>query len=89
MFQSIKPNVIENEAGIVVEVLGRMGMRYTEAGRSLDVDSEVLATPEIAVYAASIKKWNDGSAIDGATRDKIVQNIREAIRSQGEDIVVM
>jgi hypothetical protein len=89
MFRRKKPNVIENDEGVSVEVLGRMGMRYSEIGKSVIVDSEVLATPEIAVYAASISNWSDGNAIDDATRSKIIQNIREAIRSQGEDIVVI
>jgi hypothetical protein len=89
MFRSTKPNVIENEEGVCVEVLGRMGMRYTEAGRTIDVNSEVLATPEIAVYAESIRNWSDGSVIDEATRRRVIQNIREAVRSQGEDIVVI
>jgi hypothetical protein len=89
MFRSTKPNVIENEEGVSVEILGRMGMRYTEAGRSIDVDSEVLATPEIAIYAASIHKWSDGCTIEDAARSRIIANIREAVRSQGEDIVVI
>jgi hypothetical protein len=89
MFQSKRPNIIENDEGISVEILGRAGLRYTEAGKSVEVDSEVLATPEIAVYVASIRNWNDGNAIDDATRSRIIRNIREAVRSQGEDIVVI
>lgn len=88
MFRSTKPNVIENLDGVSVEILGRVGMRYTEDGKSVEVDAEVLATPEIAVYSMSICKWSDGGAIDDTTRSRIIQNIREAVRSQGEDIVV-
>lgn len=89
MFHSTRPNVIENTEGVFVEILGRTGIRYTEKGKSVEVDSEVLATPEIGVYAASICKWNNGDAIDDAARNRIIQNIREAVRSQGEDIVVI
>lgn len=89
MFRSTRPNVIENAEGVSVEILGRVGIRYTEEGKSAEVNAEVLATPEIAVYSASICKWNDGGAIDDATRNRIIQNIREAVRSQGEDIVVI
>lgn len=89
MFHSVKPNVIENDEGVSVEILGRMGIRYTETGRSIDVNSEVLATPEIAVYAASICNWSDGDAIDDAARSRIIKNIRDAVRSQGEDVVVI
>ena len=89
MFRSTKPNVIENEEGVCVEVLGRVGMRYTEAGRTIDVDSEVLATQGIAVYAESIRNWSDGSAVDETTRSRVIHNIREAVRSQGDSIVVI
>ena len=89
MFRSTRPNVIENDEGVSVEILGRAGIRYSETGRSVDVNSEVLATPEIAVYVASIRNWNDGNAIDDATRNRIIENIRSAVRSQGEDLVVI
>lgn len=89
MFQSTFPNVIENNEGVSVEILGRMGIRYTDNGRTVEVNAEILATPEIAVYADSIRSWNDGDAIDDATRDMIIQNIRDAVRSQGDDIVVI
>ena len=89
MFHRTGANVIENDEGVSVEILGRMGIRYTEAGRSVGVNSEVLAMPEIAVYAALIRNWSDGNPIDDATRSRIVENIREAVRSQGEDVVVI
>jgi hypothetical protein len=89
MFHRAGPNVIENDEGVSVEILGRMGIRYREGGRSVDVESEVLATPEIAVYVASIRKWSDGDAIDAATRSRIIENIQEAVRSQGENVVVI
>ena len=89
MFRSPRPNVIENTEGVSVEILGRVGIRYTEKGKSVEVNAEVLANPEIAVYSSSICKWSDGGAIDDATRGRIIQNIRDAVRSQGEDIVVI
>jgi hypothetical protein len=88
MFRTPRPNLIESTEGFAVEILGRVGMRYSERGKSVEIDSEVLATPEIAVDTESICKWNDGSAIDDVTRNRIVQNIRDAVRSQGEDIVI-
>jgi hypothetical protein len=88
MFRMLRPNLIESTEGFSVEILGRVGMRYTEWGKSVRIESEVLATPEIAVDTDSILKWNDGSVIDDATRNRIIQNIRDAVRSQGEDIVV-
>ncbi len=89
MFYCTRPNVIENAEGVSVETLGRVGIRYTEEGKSVEVNAEVLATPEIVVYSASIGKWSDGSDIDDTTRSRIIQNIRDAVKSQGEDIVVM
>jgi hypothetical protein len=89
VFQRTGPNRMNNEQGVCVEILGRTGIRYTEAGRSVDVDSEVLSTPEIGIFAASIRNWNDGTPIDETGRSRIIEKIREAVRSQGEDIVVI
>jgi hypothetical protein len=85
-FSSPRPNVVEGDNGVSVEVLGRTGIRYSEGGRSCSVDSEVLATPAIAVWPSGIRSWNPPHADEPLTDDdrrRILQNIAEAFASQG------
>jgi hypothetical protein len=47
--------------GFELRISGRAGLVYTERGRSMEVDSEMLVGPfDIAVYRASIGLWSDG-----------------------------
>jgi Immunity protein 74 len=93
MFISSRSNVYESSDGFSVEVLGRTGLRYREAGRQMFVDSEVLTGPSgIAVYKDTIQKWDppyDNVPVTDSDRDRILKNIREAIRLQGFEIDVI
>lgn len=90
MFNTPRPNVIESTEGYSVQVLGRVGLRHIEKGKSIEIDSEVLAgDPAIGIYSNSICKWDDGSSIDDATRCRIIQNIKDAFKSQGANIDVI
>ncbi len=88
MFRMPRPNLIESSDGFSVEILGRVGMRYTEGGKTLDIESEVLVHTGIALFASLLQVWKDGSPIDDVTRRRIIQNIRKALQSQGDDLVV-
>jgi hypothetical protein len=56
-FSEPEPNVIETSTGFTVRVLGRTGMRYVEGGRSVRIDSEVLARPgAIAMFKDRMKE---------------------------------
>lgn len=91
-FTRPQPNLIVSSKGFSVEILGRTGIRYTEGNRSMFIDSEVLATPAIAVFASSIRCWEppfDREVIDDAKRQAIVSNITEAIRFCGETVQIM
>jgi len=92
MFKIPKVNVIESDEGFSVEVLGRTGVRYSEGGRTLRVDSEVLAGPAgLVIYTASITQWNpphESEAVDESKRQVIVDNIRRAFRFRGLEIEV-
>jgi hypothetical protein len=51
MFTSPRANFYESSDGFSVELLGRTGFRYREAGRQMFVDSEVLTEVSgMAVY---------------------------------------
>ena len=84
-YSSPRTNVVEGDNGVTVEVLGRTGMRYTERGRSCFLDSEVLATPAIAVWPGGIRRWDPPHADDPLTDDdrrRILQNVADAFASQ-------
>jgi hypothetical protein len=93
MFTSPRPNLYESSGGFSVEVLGRTGLRYREAGRKMSVDSEVLTGPSgMAVYKDTIQKWDppyENISVTDSDRNRILNNIRDAFRSQGFDIDVI
>ena len=89
MFTITRPNLFVSSDGFSVEVLGRTGLRYTEAGRSTEIDSEILTdNPAITIRTASLRTWDDGATIDGTDRNRIICNVREAFHFQGFDIAV-
>lgn len=95
MFKKIG-NLIESDAGFSVETLGRAGLKYTEGQKSVFIDSEILVPIDgysMAVMKQSIRLWVGQNLItqeiDKGNRDRIMENIRAAFRSQGEEIDVI
>lgn len=92
MFNIPKVNVIESDDGFSVEVLGRTGLRYFENGKSLRINSEVLAGPSgMIIYTDSIIRWespNEMEEIDTVKRKVIVENIRNAFHFRDIEIQV-
>ncbi len=82
-----RPNRYESSRGFSVEVLGRTGLRYVEDERALFVDSEILAAPAgVLIYRDSIKSWDASDEVEPLSeeaRQRIVDNIRAALGSQG------
>ena len=93
MFTSQGPNLYNSSDGFSVEVLGRTGLRCGQANRQMFVDSEVLTGPSgMAVYKDTIQKWDppyENVSVLDSDRDRILNNIREAFRSQGFEINVI
>ena len=93
MFTSPRPNLYENSGGFSVEVLGRTGLRYSESGRQMFVDSEVVTGPSgMAVYKDTMQKWDppyDSFPVTDSDRDRVLKNITDAFRSQGFEIDVI
>ena len=93
MFTTPHPNLYESSDGFSVEVLGRTGLCYREAGRQIFVDSEVLTgSSGMAVYKDTIEKWNsphETLPVTDSDRDRIIKNIRDAFRFQGFEIDVI
>src|SRR5690242_1515889 len=88
MATSARPNLYESSDGFSVEVLGQTGLRYCEAGRQMFIDSEMLTGPSaMAVYKDTIQKWDppyENVLITDSDRDRILNNIRDAFRSEVE-----
>lgn len=93
MSTSPRQNLYESSDGFSVEVLGRTGLRYCEADRQMFVDSELLTGPSaMAVYKDTIQNWDppyDNVPVTDSDRDRILNNIRDAFRSQGFEIDVI
>ena len=87
-FEHPRANLVETDDGrIRVEVLGRVGIRYTEDDRSCLIDSEVLASepPAIAVWPNGIRSWeppHDRETLSDNDRERILANVKEAFASQ-------
>ncbi len=80
MFTHLGPNSAESSEGIKVERIGRTELRYSEGGRSLIV--EVEPGNELAIYRASITRWNspnDNEVLTGDEKNRIVRNICAAL----------
>lgn len=92
-FATPRANLITSSAGFEVEVTGRTGIRYSEADRTVLVDSEILAPPgTMALYRGSIRAWQPPHASEEITdseRTRIVENIRRAFVFKGHDLQII
>jgi len=85
-------NVIQHRSGFSVKVLGRTGILYSEQDRTMHVDSEVLASPGMAIYVKSIRAWDPPYQDVSVTPEdsiRIVRNICAAIAWKGESVEVV
>ena len=95
MFSTPRVNFIESDEGFSVEGLGRTGLRYSERGKTMRVSSELLAASSprlLVIYADSIRNWDppySAEVVDEKTKNRIIDNIRAALRSQGQEIDVI
>jgi hypothetical protein len=92
MFSIPRTNIIESTDGFSVEVLGRTGLRYSEVGKTLKIDSEVLAGPSgMIVYIDSINHWEEPHQVEpfsDADRQRIIENVKAAFKFQGYNIEI-
>lgn len=92
MFTLPKPNVIASTDGYSVEVIGRVGLIYSEGSKTLQIDSEILSGPSgLVVYTGSIKNWDkpfDKDPLSADDKQRIVRNIKAAFNYRGFDIEV-
>jgi len=92
MFTIPRVNVVESSDGYSVEVLGRTGIIYSESGKVMQVDSEVLAGPSgMVIYTDSMNNWDpphSGFPLTEADRARVVENIKAAFMFRGFKIQV-
>jgi hypothetical protein len=80
MFTKPKPNIVESDEGFSLETLGQVGLKYTQGGKTLFIDSEMLVGDfHIIVYANRIEKWDSGESIDEETKKIIMNNTNRVL----------
>ena len=92
MFSNPRVNVIESDLGFSVQVLGRVGRKYTEGDRFVRIDSEVLAIKGISIAKNSIRFWESPSGrepVTEAEKLRIIENIRDALALQNATLEVL
>jgi hypothetical protein len=82
----------------IMQALGRRGIRagmtnrntimYLEDGRSMTIAGELL-DGAIVVYTSTILSWDDGNGdfISVDERQRITQNLKRYLESQGESVI--
>ena len=88
-FSEPEANLIVSSTGFSVRVLGRTGIRYSEGGEQIWVDSEILATPGAITFAvSSIRFWegDDPRAVSLTDRDRVANNITRAFTARGYQV---
>ncbi len=87
MFTSPRHNVFASSTGFSVEIHGFSAILYREAGRTLSIEAETLATPgSMALYSGSIERWappHDAEEISVDERQRVVSNIARAFAWAG------
>jgi len=69
--------------------ISRQTIVYVENGQKMDIAGEMLADG-FSVYLASIATWNDskGELIDEFEKERIAQNVKLSLESQGIRVVL-
>lgn len=77
---------VRSSEGFEVQFTGRFSAQYKEDGRTVSLQVEDGLTggkPSIIVNPASFAQWDDGQAISAQQRDRMFNNLRNAIEFQG------
>ena len=93
MFNSPRVNVIENDSGFSIEILGRTGMEYREENKVMFIDSEIAMTdvPTVAIWKDRIRAWNpphDSEEITEEKRMQILKRICAALKWRNTQVEI-
>ena len=74
------------QEGFKVKMHGRAGIEYVEGGKTMMIDSEMLAGPDfdLVIYRDSMCNWEPPDDMEEVTpelRSQIQENIRNALRN--------
>ncbi len=70
--------------GFAVRLPGRSGLQYSENGRTMTIDAEMLAGPvDLIVYRSSVGLWSDGMVANDSEKRRILANIEAALAKAG------
>jgi immunity protein 74 of polymorphic toxin system len=89
------PNLYESSDGFFVEVLGFTdGLLDGEGPKRMRTSSEILASGPrlLALWNSSITRWDpphDAEVVSPSDRERIIENVRAAFRSDGHEIAVI
>jgi hypothetical protein len=85
----LRRNRIYSDEGFTIDIADRFAVIYHEGKRRMSVAAEML-TDGFALSPSSIGHW-DGDpehTIDDRKKHEIVRNIRRALESQGERVIL-
>lgn len=91
-YKTIAPNVLADEFGHKVRILGRTGILHSFAGRDIQIDSEILAAGfGFAIYGDWSRLISPGSGGPDLQDEEVVSAIDEivkALRDIGEIVEI-
>jgi hypothetical protein len=88
-FTKPTPDVIASNAGYSIEKLELGGIKYSQNGKTLIIESEkVNGSPRMIIKAWSIVKWDSGELIDQNTKGAIIDNIAKALAQERIELTV-
>ena len=79
---SPRVNLYVSDTGFSVEILGFVGMLYTEGDHAVHVDSEMLAVRGFQIFPQRLVNWDpphDQEVITAEARARIVAHIRAVL----------
>jgi hypothetical protein len=70
--------------GFEVRLRGRSGLQYIAAGRTLEIDAEMLTGPlDLVIHRSSVGRWSDGEIVGDDEREEILSNVASVLASAG------
>src|SRR5947207_998386 len=90
MFTKPRPSVTRSDSGFEFEVLTPYRFRYSENGRDTSLSGEAVMRPSYGwmIRRESLREWSGGDAISEAEQDRILDNIRDALKFDGLVLIV-
>ena len=76
---------IYSDEGFSVGIEGRPHMVYRSRGKKMTIAGELLANGSFAGYLVNTKTWDDGTPVATFEQEQIINNIKRAFASQGQE----